>query len=241
MRVFGPKAPLFRFRWDLVYLLAALLADRRAYIKDLAPVIEALLVELGKERDALEGAEDLVMITNAKRNRRDEDIDSRLKMLGGVSRAAYKDLYERLFPGRAPSLLTRLGLNKQMLENDRILGELAALPAAHPVRVEYEAALIADMNELRASIKASNEAEVGLKLARSHARQLKAKMDTARVETHGKLQALLGSRKEADKFFRTATTAPGEAEEEEEGEEHDDTPDVRIAIVPSTAAAPATA
>jgi hypothetical protein len=66
-------------------------------------------------------------------------------------------------------------------------------------------------------------------------------MDTVRVETHGKLQALLGSRKEADKFFRTATTAPGEAEEEEEGEEHDDTPDVRIAVVPPTAAAPATA
>jgi len=174
--------------------------------------------------------------------RRDEDVDGRLKMLGGVSRAVYKDIYERLFPGRAPSVLTRLGLNKQMLENDRILGELAALPAAHPVRVEYEAVLIADMNDLRASIKASNEADVGLKLARSHARQLKAKMDTVRVETHGKLQALLGSRKEADKFFRTVTTAPGEAaEEEEEGNEHDDTPAVRPAEVPSPAAAPAIA
>ncbi len=242
MRVFGPRAPLFRFRWDLAYLLAALLADRRADIQALAPVIEALLVDLGKERDALEGAEDLVMITNAKRDRRDEDVDNRVVMLGGVSRAVDKAVYERLFPGKSPSLLTKLGLNKQMLENERILGELVALPANHPVRVAYEAVFTADMNEMRASIKASNEADVGLKLARSHARQFKAKMDTVRVETHGKLQALLGSRKEADKFFRTVTTAPGEADEDEEGgNEHDDTPAVRAAEVPSPAAAPAIA
>ncbi|HZF48697.1 MAG TPA: hypothetical protein VE093_08615 [Polyangiaceae bacterium] len=240
MRVFGPKAPLFRFRWDLVYLLAGLLADRRAEIKDLASAIEALLVYLRKERDALESAEDLVMVTIAKKNRRDEDIDNRLVMLGGVSRAVHKDLYERLFPGRAPSALTRLGLNKQMIENDRILGELAALPAIHPMRVEYEAVLTADMNELRALIKASNEAEVSLKLARSHMRQFKAKMDSARVETHGKLQALLASRKEADTFFRALMTAPGETEDGVD-EACDEAPTVTPGMVPSTAGAPATA
>lgn len=240
MRVFGPKAPLFRFRWDLTYLLAALLADHRAAVQNLAPAVEALLVDLRKERDAFESAEDLVVITTAKRDRRDEDIDSRLIMLGGVSRAVDKDVYERLFPSRAPSAVTKLGLNKQMLENERILGELAALPASHPVRVEYEAALTADMNELRASIKASNDAEVGLKLARSHARQLKAKLDTARVETHGKLQVLLGSRKEADSFFRAVTTAPGEVEEEGR-EEPEETPAVPPAVVPATAATAATA
>jgi len=240
MRVFGPKAPLFRFRWDLTYLLAALLADHRAAVQNLAPAVEALLVDLRKEREAFESAEDLVVIATAKRDRRDEDVDSRLIMLGGVSRAVDKDIYERLFPGRAPSALTKLGLNKQMLENERILGELATLPASHPVRVEYEAVLTADMNELRASIKASNEAEVGLKLARSHARQLKAKLDTARVETHGKLQALLGSRKEADSFFRTVTTAPGEVDEEG-GEDIEETPAIPPAVVPSTVAAPATA
>ena len=240
MRVFGPKTPLFRFRWDLVYLLAALLADRRTAIQNLAPAIEAVLADLRKEREAFESAEDLVMVTTAKRDRRDEAIDNRLMALGGVSRAVDKDLYERLFPGKAPSILTRLALTKQMLENERILGELAALPAAHPVRVEYEAVLTDDMKEMRASITASNEAEVGLKLARSHARQFKAKMDTARVETHGKLQALLGSRKEADAFFRAVATAPGETEDEV-GEGHDEVPAVTPGVVPSTTAAPATA
>jgi hypothetical protein len=49
---------------------------------------------------------------------------------------------------------------------------------------------------------------------------------------------LLGSRKEADSFFRAVTTAPGEVEEEGDPEE---TPGVLPAVVPSTAAVPATA
>jgi hypothetical protein len=152
----------------------------------------------------------------AKRERKDETIGRRVVELGGVARSVDKNLYARLFPAQAPSDIAKLGLDKQVLEHDRLIGELALALADHPVRVAYEAALISDLNELRDAMKASNNADVSLKLARSRLRAFKMKMDTVRVETHGKLQALLGSRKEADTFFRPVWSAPGEKEEEAE-------------------------
>jgi hypothetical protein len=219
MRLIGPKGAVPSFKWDFIYLLAGLLADNRAEVNALAAGVEAIIAELRQERDAFEDAEDHVVVTAAKRDRRDETIGRRVVQLGGVARSMDKDLYTRLFSSLAPSDIARLVLEKEVLEHDRLLGELALEPADHPVRSAYEAVLINDLNELREAIKASNNAEVSLKLARSRLRMFKLKMDTLRVETHGKLQALLGSRKEADSFFRPVSNAPGEKEEEAEGSE----------------------
>jgi hypothetical protein len=218
MRLIGPKGAVPSFKWDFIYLLAGLLADNRAEVNALAAGVEAIIAELRQERDAFEDAEDHVVVTAAKRDRRDETIGRRVVQLGGVARSMDKDLYTRLFSSLAPSDIARLVLEKEVLEHDRLLGELALEPADHPVRSAYEAVLINDLNELREAIKASNNAEVSLKLARSRLRMFKLKMDTLRVETHGKLQALLGSRKEADSFFRPVSNAPGEKEEEAEAE-----------------------
>jgi hypothetical protein len=218
MRLIGPKGAVASFRWDIIYLVASLLADDRAAVKALAIPVEAILEEIRQERDTFEKAEDHVVVTAAKRDRKDEAIGRRVVALGGVARSMDKNLYARLFPSQTPSDIAKLGLEKQVLEHDRLIGELALEPADHPVRVAYEASLISDLNDLRESIKASDNADVALKLARSRLRMFKMKMDTLRVETHGKLQALLGSRKEADTFFRPVWNAPGEKEEEAEGE-----------------------
>jgi hypothetical protein len=219
MRLIGPKGTVPTFRWDLIYLVASLLADNRGEVVALAAPVEALLAELRQERDTFEKSEDLAVLMLAKRERKDETIGRRVVELGGVARAVDKNLYARLFPAQAPSDIAKLGLDKQVLEHDRLIGELAQAPADHPVRVAYEAALISDLGELREAMKASNGADVSLKLGRSRLRAFKMKVDTVRVETHGRLQALLGSRKEADTFFRPVWSAPGEKEEEAEASE----------------------
>jgi hypothetical protein len=240
MQSFGPKTALPTFRYDINYLYAGLLSDNRPEVNALAPPIGDLLVEIRDERALFEQAEDKAVVTGAKRGRKDRNVDARVVMLGGVARVVDKDLYGRLFATQAPSDINKLALEKQILENKRLIGELGALPADHPVRVGYEAALSGDLTELQSAITDENNADVELKLARSRMRQFKVKLDTARIMTHGKLQTILGSRKEADSFFRRTTAAPGEKEEEEETEGAPAPAAPGTTTVPGTTAAPGT-
>lgn len=63
-----------------------------------------------------------------------------------------------------------------------------------------------------ASAKAqSDDADLALALERSHMERAKANWDKLRVETHGKLVALLSDKNEADAFFRPTAKEPADA------------------------------
>lgn len=221
MRLLGKKVTVPTTRWDLVYLDGSLVADDRPEVNAIAPVVTDLLKEVRAERDSLEKAEDVVVLAKARRRRRDQAVDRIVIRLGGVTRATDKALYQQLFRRRSPSEIGKLSLAEQVVENERIVAELATLSASHPVRVEFEKPLAQALSALRTAMKDFEVAEVQLAVARTRLDQLRVKVDKVRVEAHGKLLTLLGSRKEAESFFRPEKYGPSEKEEgegEEEGE-----------------------
>lgn len=221
MRLLGKKVTVPTTRWDLVYLDGSLVADDRPDVNAVAPSVTDLLKEVRAERDSLEKAEDLVVLAKARRQRRDQAVDRLVVRLGGVTRATDKALYAQLFPKRSPSEIGKLSLTEQVTENERIVAELATLSASHPVRVDFEKPLAQALSALRTAMKDFEAAEVQLAMARTRLAQLRVKVDKVRVEAHGKLLTILGSRKEADSFFRPEKIAPSE-EEEGEGEGEDE-------------------
>jgi hypothetical protein len=220
MRILGTKASLQVIRWDVVYLLANLMGDERAGVAALAAPIEALLAELKSERDEFEQAENVVVVMTARKGKRDGKLDAVVIKFGGVVRATDKALYGILFSKYNPSQTTRLALDNEVAELERILGEFKVLPADHAVRTAYEAETTDALSALKEAMKESNQADTGLALARTRLDRFKIKVDQARIETHGKLLTLLKNKVDADAFFRPTTSAPGpKAEEGGGGEE----------------------
>lgn len=210
MRLLGLRATLETIRYDLVYLKSALAEDTPPDIAALAPPIEALHVEWRAERELFESAEDADVIMAAKRSKKDKKLDKTVLSLGGVARALDSNIYLQLFPKLSPSDTARAALGVETVEVQRIVGELGELPADNALRLEYHSVLATDLDLLRAAMKQREEVGVALMLARSRLDKFKLKVDRMRVETHGKLQAILGSRSEADAFFRPTTRSPGE-------------------------------
>lgn len=208
MRVFGGKASLQTFRWDFVYLAAQTLADKRPDVLALAASIQAKLVEINAERDALEQAENQEIFASALVNKRDRARDEVVLATGGVARTQDKGLYQTLFTKLSPSATAKLGVDAESKEIARILGELGKLPPDHPIRVTYEGALSTAESELKTALEESDTAETGLALQRSHAFRFKLDLDKFRVELHGKLVALLKDKEEANSFFRPTTLSP---------------------------------
>lgn len=208
MRMLGHKASLSMFRWDLVYLGAQLEADGRPEVAALLGPVQALLAELKVERDALEEAEDALLVATAVRNRRDRARDVVLLEAGGVARASNKEVYDRLFPQRSPSRTARLPLQEESAEVQRILGELGKLAADDPIRAAYEAELEAAESALAAAGSDAGEAATALALQRSELDRFKLKADQTRLSTFGKLAAFLKDKAEADTFFRAMSTSP---------------------------------
>jgi len=216
MRLLGIKAGLPMFRWDLVYLHSNLVSDERADIQALAPPVEALIGEVRAERDLLEQVEDAAILGSARKGKRDGALDTLVVRFGGVARATDKGLYGALFPRHNPSQTARLALPDEVREVERILGEIAALPADHPLRVEYQAALSGALAILKGAMSDSAQAATDLSLARSRMERFKLRLDQARVEVHGKLLVLLKDKAAADSFFRSTTKAPGAEGDAEE-------------------------
>ena len=212
MRMLGVKASLSGFRWDLVYLIARLMADERAEVKALVPLAQALRADLAAQRDALEAAEDAVIITSALVDRGDARRDEVLVQLGGVARATDKVAYGVLFPKTNPSHTARLSIDAESVEIARILGELGAMPAEHPLRAAYLTELTEAEVALKAADQQSDAAVLALSLQRSQIDRLKAGIDKGRLEIHGKLISLIKSKAEVESFFRPTTTSPGEEE-----------------------------
>lgn len=216
MRLLGIRSALPVFRWDLIYLYSNLVADERPEIQALAPPVESLISELRAERDAHEATEDSMVVMTARKARRDEGLDSTLKRYGGVARATDKDLYKASFPRHNPTETARMALDEEVLEVARILGELESQPVDHPVRVEYEGALRADHEAVKAAINDANKAGTALALSRSRVERFKLRMDKARVEVHGRLLSILKDKAQASAFFRSTVKAPGSEEAPEE-------------------------
>lgn len=216
MRLLGVKAGLPLFRWDLVYLHSNLVSDDRADIQALAPPVQALITEIRAERELIEAAEDQAVLGSARAGKRDGALDVVLLRFGGVARATDKDLYGTLFPRLNPSKTARLGMADEVQEMDRILGEIAVLPADHPLRVEYQGPLTAATAAVKQALTESSQAQVALAVARSRLERFKLRMDEARVEVHGRLLSILKDKAAADAFFRTSSKAPGAEEEETE-------------------------
>lgn len=216
MRLLGIRAGLPAFRWDLVYLHSNLVSDDRADILALAPPVQALIEEIRAERELIEAAEDQAVLGAARAVKRDGALDAVLLRFGGVARAVDKDLYGTLFPRLNPSKTARLGMADEVQELERILGELAVLPADHPLRVEYQAPLTAAVAAVKQALGESSQARVALAVARSRLERFKLRVDEARVEAHGRLLSILKDKAAADAFFRSTTKAPGAEEEETE-------------------------
>lgn len=214
MRMLGAKASWRVFRWDLVYLIAELLGDERADVNAIAVPVQTCLGKLVAGRAALEQAEDAVIIASAQLNKRDKRRDTLLIEVGGVARVADKAVYSALFSKHNPSATARLNLTAESAEISRILGELAKLPANHPVRAAYEQELTLAEAALKAAEAQSDEAVTALALQRSEINRLKLEVDQQRLKTHGQLLVVLMDKAEADSFYRPTTSVPGEEEEE---------------------------
>lgn len=208
MRVFGGKASIETFRWDFIYLAAQTLSDKRPGVSALAPSIQGKLGEIKTERDALEAAEDQEIFATALLNKRDRARDNVLVTAGGVARNQDKTLYQTLFGKLSPSDTGKLGIDAESKEIARILGEIAKLPADHPIRAVYEADITSSETELKAAKTSSDAADTALALQRSQMFRFKLDLDKFRVELHGKLLALLKDKDEANSFFRPTKLSP---------------------------------
>lgn len=211
MRMLGHKAGVSTFRWDLVYLKAQLLADERAEVKALATPVQGLLTTIRTRRDALEDAEDAVIVAAALLQRKDKGRDGLVVEAGGVARAVDKASYAILFPKLNPSATARLPIDEESAEMSRILGEMANLPPDHPVRQAYEQELTAAEAAVKAADAQSDAAVTELALQRSQLDRFKLEMDQARLAIHGQLLTLLKNKAEADGFFRPTTNPPSPA------------------------------
>lgn len=210
MRMLGFKASLQTFRWDLVYLAAQLLADKRPEVKALASPIQGYLSQIAAERAALEQAEDAAIIASALLNKSDRSRDEVLVEAGGVARATDRGVYEVLFPTHSPTATARLGVAAESAQVNRILGELASLPGDHPLRKEYEDELQNAEAAVKSAVGKSDDAVTALALQRSQIDRFKLTVDKARLEAHGQLVVLLKDKAEADSFFRPTTRSPTE-------------------------------
>ncbi len=218
MRMLGVDSALAAFRWDLVYLLAQLTTDDRPGVTDLAPPVQTGLEELTATRDSFEEAQGAAVVSAAMVNKRDMGRDRIIMQMGGVARATQEMVYKQLFTRLNPTKTTRLGIDEETTEVRRLLGELNTLDERHPLRVAYETSLAQAQSALQVAKTHDNEAEVTLTLERSNVRRVKMNLDRLRLETHGKLLALLKDKAEADAFFRPTQSAPGQTKEAEGGE-----------------------
>lgn len=210
MRLLGVDSTLATFRWDLLYLLAQLSSDERPGVADLAAPIESAVNAVEARRAALEQSQAAVVIASAMMAKRDKKRDRVITKMGGVARATEREIYERFFPKLNPSQTAKLGIDAESVEVARILGEMKTLDTTHPLRLAYEANLTSTQEALALTKKSADEAEVNLTLERSQVARSKQEWDKLRLETHGKLVALLADKGEADAFFRPAANVPGE-------------------------------
>jgi hypothetical protein len=196
------------------FLIAQLVSDKRPAVSALATPLQAILTKIGAERAALEQVEDEMVVATAILNKNDRSRDNVLVEAGGVARATDKIVYETLFPTLSPSKTARLGIAAESAHVSRILGELAKLPAAHPIRVAYEKELIEAEADVKVADAKSDQATTALALQRSQLDRFKLEVDEARLETHGHLLTLFKDKEEADSFFRPTTNAPAAATNE---------------------------
>jgi len=211
MKLLGIASKLAAFRWDLLYLFSQLESDERADVATLAAPVEVAMQTLESRQIAYDEAHKAVIVATALVAKRDKVRDRLILELGGVARATGRETYTQLFPKYNPSQTTKLGMDLESDEVTRILGELGTLAATHPLRSKYEMSLSdtqADFSAARAQLDA---AEVALKLERSQMQRCKVDLDKLRLETHGKLLALLADKAEADAFYRPTLRAPDEA------------------------------
>jgi hypothetical protein len=214
MKQLGTDASLTAIRLDLVFLHASLLADEKADVQALATPIGTLLEQLRAERDVFERAQDAAVVTSARQGRRDSSLDRLVVTFGGVTRALSPKLYDVFFGALSPSGVARAKTSREIAEVQRILGELARLEPADPLRT-YESPLRAALASLQAADTASEQTDTALSLARSRLVQFKLRVDRVRVETHGKLLVLHGDKSLAEEYFRKSTRAPEDEDDAE--------------------------
>jgi hypothetical protein len=211
MKLLGVASRPAAFRWDLLYLFSQLETDDRAGIATLAPPVEVAMQTLETRQIAYDEAQKAVIVATALVAKRDKVRDRLIVELGGVARATGREAYLQLFPRYNPSQTTKLGMDLETDEVTRILGELGTLPATHPLRLKYEKPLSDAEADFSAALAQFDAAEVALKLERSQMQRCKVDLDKLRLETHGKLLALLADKAEADAFYRPTLRAADEA------------------------------
>lgn len=181
--------------------------DERPGVAALAPSIQAAMQQAESRRIAAEEAQAAVVVASANLIKRDKQRDRLLLQLGGTARATAPTTYKRLFPKHSPSETAKLSIDAESTEVLRILGEMKTLESTDPLRTSYEADLTDAQGALTLAKSNADSAELAWTLERSNVQQCKMDLDKLRIETHGKLLALLGDKGEADTFFRPAPQA----------------------------------
>lgn len=207
MKSLGTNRSLGIFQWDLLFLYSQVSTDERPGVAALAPSIQAAMQEAESRRIAAEEAQAAVVVASANLIKRDKQRDRLLLALGGTARATSRTTYKRLFPKHSPSETTKLSIDAESTEVLRILGEMKTLESTDALRTSYEADLTDAQGALTLAKSNADSAELALTLERSNVQQCKMDLDKLRIETHGKLLALLGDKGEADTFFRPAPQA----------------------------------
>jgi len=207
MKSLGTNRSLHTFGWDLLFLYSQLSTDERPGIAALAPSIQAGMQEAENRRTTAEQAHAAVVIASANLIKRDKRRDRLVLALGGTARATSKATYKRLFPKHSPSETAKLSIDAESIEVLRILGEMKTLESTDPLRTSYEADLTDTQEALTLAKSNATSAHLAWTLERSNVQQCKMDLDKLRIETHGKLLALLGDKSEADAFFRPTPQA----------------------------------
>jgi hypothetical protein len=206
MRVLGIESPFGEFRLDLVHLLAKLQAHPKTELRALAADVTPLLDRLRAQRDELERAEDLLTVSQAQVEARDEELDDAVAGFAGTAKRVHPELWSRFFP-MSPSEVQRSALEREVATVDRQLAELRQLAAGDPLRAAWEAPLADAVAAVKQADAGRDEQQTAIALVRTRVQTLKADLDRARVALHGRALAILGEKGKADRLFRARPLA----------------------------------
>ena len=214
MRAIGPNSSLRKHEQEMLFTGAKCKAHQKAEVQAIGELLLAQRKKMKTMRDELEDAEDDLVIANAMVSAKDYVRDRSLISTGAMIDAIHPGSRDKLF-SKAPSVLAKLGYDKESDAIDQVLVKLKTFPENDPVRMVYEK-LLAQQNQAFRKAR-SEQQEANLELTRIRTVVLRVKMDNDRFREQ-QFGALLAhvSKVEAEALFslRTKSTKAKAASEQ---------------------------
>ena len=209
MRQLSDHASIGSYLLDLVYLNGALTAaDHLAQ----ATRVQTEIDTLRGERGELERAEELEVVAQAFITIKDVVLDAALLEAAKFLRAHHPDQYSSVF-SKAPSDVADDAYASEISEARTVVVRLDQLPDGDPVRVEFSPRVEAAASALESALKDKEELARAVGLVRLKLERRRASVNLLRTQIFGELLQITGSKKVANRFFRSkATTKNRESE-----------------------------